>query len=117
MVTPGKKMKFVLTALQIFRKDWKKCLVCERAVIANMSSFITMMLRKVVFFHVMTFTKVNTDFMAGGEPGSPGLSLLLKSDGRTINLGGKAAVRMKPGVSTTKPCIGRQHLGIDDIAN
>lgn len=35
--------------------------------------------------------------LKGGEPGSPGLSLLLKSDGRMINLGGKASVKMKPG--------------------
>ncbi|CAH3017311.1 unnamed protein product [Porites evermanni] len=33
----------------------------------------------------------------GGEPGSPGLSLLLKADGRVINLGGKASVHMNPG--------------------
>ncbi|KAL9974393.1 hypothetical protein ACROYT_G011417 [Oculina patagonica] len=35
--------------------------------------------------------------LKGGEPGSPGLSLLLKADGRKINLGGKASVHMKPG--------------------
>jgi len=33
----------------------------------------------------------------GGEPGSPGLSLLLKADGRIVNLGGKASVNIKPG--------------------
>lgn len=35
--------------------------------------------------------------MNGGEPGSPGLNLLLKADGRIINLGGKASVNIKPG--------------------
>ena len=38
-------------------------------------------------------------FLSGGEPGSPGLNLLLKADGRIINLGGKASVNIKPGVS------------------
>jgi len=38
-------------------------------------------------------------FLLGGEPGSPGLSLLLKADGRIVNLGGKASVNIKPGVS------------------
>uniref|UniRef100_A0A8D0HJC7 5-oxoprolinase, ATP-hydrolysing n=1 Tax=Sphenodon punctatus TaxID=8508 RepID=A0A8D0HJC7_SPHPU len=31
--------------------------------------------------------------LQGGEPGSPGLNLLLRQDGRTINLGGKTSVR------------------------
>ncbi|XP_074842525.1 5-oxoprolinase isoform X2 [Carettochelys insculpta] len=33
----------------------------------------------------------------GGEPGSPGLNLLIRRDGRTMNLGGKASVRVQPG--------------------
>ncbi|XP_060532261.1 5-oxoprolinase isoform X2 [Cylas formicarius] len=35
--------------------------------------------------------------MAGGEAGARGLNLLIRSDGRTINLGPKTAVDVKPG--------------------
>ncbi|XP_071659812.1 5-oxoprolinase [Patagioenas fasciata] len=35
--------------------------------------------------------------MAGGLPGARGLNLLLRRDGRTINLGGKASVDVEPG--------------------
>ena len=49
------------------------------------------------------------NLILGGEPGSPGLSLLLKTDGRIINLGGKASVKMKPGVSNKSRCISRYH--------
>ncbi|XP_071437998.1 5-oxoprolinase isoform X2 [Pithys albifrons albifrons] len=35
--------------------------------------------------------------MAGGLPGAPGLNLLLRRDGRTINLGGKSSVSVEPG--------------------
>ena len=51
----------------------------------------------------------NMNHISGGEPGSPGLSLLLKTDGRIINLGGKASVKMKPGVSNKSRCISRYH--------
>ncbi|NXR36701.1 OPLA oxoprolinase, partial [Zosterops hypoxanthus] len=34
---------------------------------------------------------------AGGLPGAPGLNLLLRRDGRTINLGGKSCVAVEPG--------------------
>uniref|UniRef100_A0A674GAY9 5-oxoprolinase, ATP-hydrolysing n=1 Tax=Taeniopygia guttata TaxID=59729 RepID=A0A674GAY9_TAEGU len=37
--------------------------------------------------------------MAGGLPGAPGLNLLLRRDGRLINLGGKSSVSVEPGVS------------------
>ncbi|KAM6033035.1 5-oxoprolinase [Chlamydotis macqueenii] len=33
----------------------------------------------------------------GGSPGAPGLNLLLRRDGRTINLGAKASVPVEPG--------------------
>ncbi|XP_074059206.1 5-oxoprolinase [Macrotis lagotis] len=33
----------------------------------------------------------------GGEPGAPGLNLLIRKDGRTINLGGKTSVTVFPG--------------------
>ncbi|XP_071274326.1 5-oxoprolinase [Agelaius tricolor] len=35
--------------------------------------------------------------MAGGLPGAPGLNLLLRRDGRVINLGGKSSVCVEPG--------------------
>lgn len=36
---------------------------------------------------------------AGGKPGARGLNLLIRKDGRTINLGGKTSVAVSPGVS------------------
>uniref|UniRef100_A0A8C5PWK3 5-oxoprolinase, ATP-hydrolysing n=1 Tax=Leptobrachium leishanense TaxID=445787 RepID=A0A8C5PWK3_9ANUR len=35
--------------------------------------------------------------LQGGSPGAPGLNLLRYSDGRTVNLGGKTSVPVKPG--------------------
>lgn len=35
--------------------------------------------------------------MAGGEPAKRGLNLLIKSDGRVINLGGKTAINVNTG--------------------
>lgn len=35
--------------------------------------------------------------LAGGGDGARGLSLLLRADGRLINLGGKATVKVMPG--------------------
>ncbi|XP_061463198.1 5-oxoprolinase isoform X2 [Rhineura floridana] len=35
--------------------------------------------------------------LRGGESGSPGLNLLVRQDGRTINLGGKTSVEVSPG--------------------
>ena len=35
---------------------------------------------------------------AGGEPGARGLNLLIRKDGRTVNLGGKTSVPVFPGV-------------------
>lgn len=35
----------------------------------------------------------------GGGPGERGLNLLIRRDGRTINLGPKTAVAVQPGVS------------------
>ncbi|NXC38544.1 OPLA oxoprolinase, partial [Penelope pileata] len=34
---------------------------------------------------------------AGGSPGAPGLNLLLRRDGRAINLGAKTSVPVQPG--------------------
>lgn len=34
----------------------------------------------------------------GGEPGERGLNLLIRKDGRTVNLGGKTSVTVYPGV-------------------
>lgn len=36
--------------------------------------------------------------LAGGEPGARGLNLLIRKDGRTVNLGGKTSVPVYPGV-------------------
>uniref|UniRef100_A0A670IUD6 5-oxoprolinase, ATP-hydrolysing n=1 Tax=Podarcis muralis TaxID=64176 RepID=A0A670IUD6_PODMU len=36
--------------------------------------------------------------LQGGESGSPGLNLLIRQDGHTINLGGKTSVKVMPGV-------------------
>ncbi|XP_048338304.1 5-oxoprolinase-like, partial [Sphaerodactylus townsendi] len=36
--------------------------------------------------------------LQGGESGSPGLNLLIRRDGRTLNLGGKTSVTVLPGV-------------------
>ncbi|XP_065520206.1 5-oxoprolinase [Lathamus discolor] len=41
--------------------------------------------------------------LRGGSPGAPGLNLLLRRDGRTINLGGKSSVSVEPGVSAGMP--------------
>ncbi|XP_067855769.1 5-oxoprolinase-like [Heptranchias perlo] len=35
--------------------------------------------------------------LRGGEPGARGLNLLIREDGRTINLGAKTSVAVKPG--------------------
>ncbi|XP_003760578.2 5-oxoprolinase isoform X1 [Sarcophilus harrisii] len=35
--------------------------------------------------------------LLGGEPGAPGLNLLIRKDGRTISLGGKTSVTVYPG--------------------
>ncbi|KAM9573689.1 5-oxoprolinase isoform 1-T2 [Guaruba guarouba] len=35
--------------------------------------------------------------LCGGSPGAPGLNLLLRRDGRTINVGGKSSVSVGPG--------------------
>ena len=38
--------------------------------------------------------------LMGGEPGARGLNLLIRKDGRTVNLGGKTSVPVYPGVRT-----------------
>lgn len=42
--------------------------------------------------------------VAGGECGARGLNLLIRNDGRTINLGPKTAVPVLPGVSCIIKC-------------
>lgn len=37
-------------------------------------------------------------FWTGGDPGSPGLNLLIQAHGRTMNLGAKMSVKVQPGV-------------------
>lgn len=38
--------------------------------------------------------------ITGGEDGKRGLNVLIRNDGRTINLGAKNSVRVRAGVST-----------------
>jgi hypothetical protein len=38
-------------------------------------------------------------FLVGGSPGERGLNLIMKADGRIINLGSKTAFATEPGVS------------------
>lgn len=45
-------------------------------------------------FYILTY-------FTGGSSGSRGLNLLIYSDGRKINLGGKASVKVNAGVSST----------------
>uniref|UniRef100_A0A674GD07 5-oxoprolinase, ATP-hydrolysing n=1 Tax=Taeniopygia guttata TaxID=59729 RepID=A0A674GD07_TAEGU len=50
--------------------------------------------------------------MAGGLPGAPGLNLLLRRDGRLINLGGKSSVSVEPGdLWAPQNCLGPQNPG------
>jgi hypothetical protein len=37
---------------------------------------------------------------SGGEPGRTGLNLLIKPDGRIVNLGGKTAIDVQTGVKS-----------------
>lgn len=49
---------------------------------------------------VLTERRVNEPYgMEGGEPGTRGFNLLLRNDGRSVNLGPKTAVPIYPGVS------------------
>lgn len=57
-----------------------------------------LLFRKPVTISVLTERRVLQPYgMAGGEPGKRGLNLLLKADGRRINLGGKTAVTVEAG--------------------
>jgi N-methylhydantoinase B/oxoprolinase/acetone carboxylase alpha subunit len=38
-------------------------------------------------------------FLVGGSPGERGSNLIIKADGRIINLGSKTAIATEPGVS------------------
>ena len=42
----------------------------------------------------------------GGDPGAKGKNLVIREDGSVQNIGGKASVPVKPGVSATarQPC-------------
>lgn len=44
-------------------------------------------------------TSLLIDSFKGGSPGARGLNLLIRADGRTINLGPKTAVPVEAGVS------------------
>ncbi|KAG6451502.1 hypothetical protein O3G_MSEX007183 [Manduca sexta] len=54
--------------------------------------------RRTVQLSVLTERRAFQPYgMNGGEPGERGLNLLLRTDGRLINLGGKASVEAYPG--------------------
>lgn len=52
--------------------------------------------------------------MAGGQPGKRGLNLLIKTDGRIINLGGKTAVNVDAGDIFSMQTPGGGGYGIPD---
>ncbi|XP_066249060.1 5-oxoprolinase [Euwallacea similis] len=57
-----------------------------------------LMFRTSLTLSVLTERRVLRPYgMEGGEPGALGLNLLIKADGRTINLGPKTAVQVLPG--------------------
>lgn len=57
-----------------------------------------MLFRKPVTVSVLTERRALQPYgMAGGQPGKRGLNLLIKSDGRRINLGGKTAICVEAG--------------------
>lgn len=57
-----------------------------------------LLFRKPVTVSVLTERRVLQPYgMAGGEAGKCGINLLLKKDGRVINLGGKTAVDVEAG--------------------
>ncbi len=57
-----------------------------------------LLFRKPVTVSVLTERRVLQPYgMAGGEAGKCGLNLLIKTDGRVINLGGKTAVDVQAG--------------------
>lgn len=57
-----------------------------------------LLFRKAVTVSVLTERRVLEPYgMAGGEAGKCGLNLLIKNDGRVINLGGKTAVDVQAG--------------------
>ncbi|KAJ1195078.1 hypothetical protein NDU88_004361 [Pleurodeles waltl] len=53
----------------------------------------------------------------GGEPGAPGVNLLIRRDGRTINLGGKTSVQMQPGDTFRLQTPGGGGFGKSDGSN
>lgn len=57
-----------------------------------------MMFRKPVTLSVLTERRAICNYgLEGGEPGKVGLNLLIKNDGRVINLGGKSAIDVESG--------------------
>lgn len=59
-----------------------------------------LLFRKSVTLSVLTERRTLQPYgMAGGAPGKRGLNLLIKKDGRTISLGGKACLNVETGVN------------------
>uniref|UniRef100_A0A4W2FE31 5-oxoprolinase, ATP-hydrolysing n=1 Tax=Bos indicus x Bos taurus TaxID=30522 RepID=A0A4W2FE31_BOBOX len=53
-----------------------------------------------IFHFLASWATPTLPLPAGGEPGARGLNLLIRKDGRTVNLGGKTSVPVYPGVRT-----------------
>lgn len=57
-----------------------------------------LLFRKPVTLSVLTERRAITNYgLEGGEPGKVGLNMLIKNDGRIINLGGKTAIDVEAG--------------------
>ncbi|XP_056378851.1 5-oxoprolinase isoform X1 [Hyla sarda] len=57
-----------------------------------------LLFREPVILSVLTERRVFQPYgIGGGSPGAPGLNLLHRSEGKTINLGGKTSVSLEPG--------------------
>lgn len=76
------------------------------------------MFRKPVTISVLTERRVLAPYgMAGGEPAKRGLNLLVKKDGRVINLGGKTAVDVDTGDIFSMKTPGGGGYGLPDDAS
>ncbi|XP_069588101.1 5-oxoprolinase-like [Ranitomeya imitator] len=57
-----------------------------------------LLFRECVILSVLTERRVFRPYgIQGGSPGAPGINILLRSEGKNINLGGKTSVSLEPG--------------------
>lgn len=74
-----------------------------------------LLFRKPVTVSVLTERRVLQPYgMAGGDAGKCGLNLLIKKDGRVINLGGKTAVDVQAGDVFSMKTPGGGGFGVPD---